>query len=265
LSKEALDMKFSGRFKKFSMTFSIAAALFFIASGRGYAYPTLQLDIDGGEYDPITQTIYTQSNTLTLYAYLIPDKYNLLTDTYYISAALMPDVGSGGGGSYGSFSFDGANVNVTGDMTYGTAPLDAIVASEGWGDPSLPPHSIFPTFFEEFAFTFNSADQLAPYNTQDRAIAGTPINFTGTGMYYAAFTIDTSLLDQTYGLHFDLYNVLIKDQNSRYWTQFAPFSHDAEKVPEPSSVLILGIGIVLFQIVWYMSRRPGKAGARTSR
>ena len=69
---------------------------------------------------------------------------------------------------------------------------------------------------------------------------------SGRGMYYAALTIDTSLLDTDYVIHFDLYNTKLKRGGDIDVTQFAPFSHDAQSaaVPEPSTVLLLGSGLV---------------------
>ena len=112
----------------------------------------------------------------------------------------------------------------------------------------LPKHGIFPTYFSEFEFQFSSSNQISAYNTMQRAIFGSSIPASGTGMYYAAFTIDTSLLDPNYVIHFDLYNTKLKKGIDIDVTQFAPFSHDAEsrhqEVPEPSTVLLLGSGLV---------------------
>ena len=90
-----------------------------------------------GVYDTTTETIIATGNTFTLYAFLIQDKYNLLSDTYFISAAIAPKVGSAGA-DLGSFTFNGTNINATSDMTYGVPPLEAIASLQGWDSGDLP-------------------------------------------------------------------------------------------------------------------------------
>jgi hypothetical protein len=224
------------------------------------AIPTLQLDIGGGTYDFTTETIVSSGEVFTLYAFLIPNSYNQLSDTYYISAVVSPMIGEPGA-NLGSFSFNGDVIDVTAEMTYGIAPLEGIISSQGWDKGDLPKHGMFPTYFSEFGFSFSAGNQINKYNTQDRAISDSPIDLdyeSSGGMYYTAFSIDTSLLDPNYIIHFDLYNTkLITGTGDIDITQFAPFSHDAESchncasVPEASTVLLLGAG---FAGLWIFKR-----------
>jgi hypothetical protein len=202
-------------------------------AGGAQALPSLQLDIGGGTYDPYTETIFSNADKFTLYAYLVPDKDNLISDNYIISAALVPKGTSAG--DYGSFIFNTIAVNATSDMDYGTPPLDDLY-------PDLGSHGIFETFYKEFSFIF-SGSQAAQSNSQDNAGAGPQ---AGSGMYYQAFTIDTTSLADGYEVHFDLYNENIKTSNEKLDTQFAPFSHDAQSgapVPEPATMLLMGTGL----------------------
>lgn len=221
---------------------------------EAYALPTLQLDIAGGRYNHTTDTIVTSNDVFTLYALLSPSQYNTLGDTYYISAAVTPQVDTPQ--DLGSFTFNGSTVNITSDMSYGVPPLEEILTSDR-GD--MPTHGIFPTYFKEFGFQFDSANRIATYNSQNRAIAGTAINtaYSSTGgMYFAAFDLDVSTLSPGYELHFDLYNTTFNKYTGDVdITKFAPFSHDAEttstSVPEPGTLLLMGTGLTGL----YFSRR----------
>ncbi len=239
----------------------ITAALFTLAvlgclPLEANAVPTLQLDIAGGGYDHGTETITTPDNIFSLYALIKPDSKNTLSDTYYISVALTPQVH--GSASLGSFTFNGSTINATSGMSYGVPPLEAILSADK-GD--LPTHSIFPTYFKEFGFQFNSANRIASYNSQERAEDGGAINTayaSNGGMYFARFDVDVSSLSPGHELHFDLYNTSMKSGDVDI-TKFAPFSHDAEttsretthSVPEPATLLMMGSGLVGI----YFSRR----------
>jgi hypothetical protein len=218
------------------------------------AYPFLQLDILGGYYDDVTKTIIASDEDFVLVASLQPTGPTpLLTETFYISAAVYPKVGPVGA-PLGSFTWDGTPYNVTSDLTYGNPPLDLYDPLFDGGD--YPDHApgVFPTYFTEFAFNFVGAPTHVQYDAALNPGGITP-SAAGTG-YYRMFNITTEFV-APYVLHFDLYTERVHncgisttpcldDVDIRNTNAAADFKHDAQStnVPEPSSALLIGLGAV---------------------
>jgi hypothetical protein len=256
----------------------VATALLILPllAAQAEAVPILQLDMKGGVYDPVTETIVAPGGTFTVFAVLTPganataaEIAALLDTTYFLSVALTPQTGPPGG-SFGSFAFGlpgttstckettsptpGAcpqTVNVTSDMSYGVPPLEIVSSLQGWDANDLSKHGIYQTYFSEFSFKFSPLDTASKYNTQNSP--GGPS--AGTGAYYATFVGDSSLLAAGFGLHFDLYSQKLKDCATPSGpcsdvdvAMFAPFSHDAQitQVPEPAGLLVMLAGVAVF-------------------
>lgn len=141
-----------------------------------------------------------------------------------MSLALYPGLKEGSPApNLGSFIFNGTPQS-TPDMQY--------------GNPGIPNHGVFDTYFMTYPFKFNSSNQVGEYNTQDN-----PGQFCdylpGTGLYYAAFDFDTTDLSNDVTIHFDLF----KNNNV-----FAPFLTTPKVIlllkespnPRPCCYLALG-------------------------
>jgi hypothetical protein len=222
-------------------------------TARAEAYPLLQLDIVGGSYDPVTQTTISGGPDFTLIALLTPKPTDnlaaLLSDTYYISAALTPKVGPTHS-IVGDYTWNGTHYDATANMTFGTPPLEALSGFDP-GDFSDP--DIYPTFFNEFAFQF-SFDQRAVAKWVPQDAGGvTPTTATGNVSYYQMFNITTSFAGN-HVLHFNVYDTYIKRcasggpcETDVDVEHFGPLNADAEsaKVPEPSIMALLAVGLAL--------------------
>ena len=134
--------------------------------GKAEAVPLLQLDIAGGVYDPVTETIVAPGGSFTLYAILTPQTNAtaaeitaLLSQQYFVAAALSPQLAPPGS-SLGSFTLGTQGgtqnlVDVTAGMTYGVPPLEQMATLQGFDPGDLAKHGVYPTYFYELRFYFS--------------------------------------------------------------------------------------------------------------
>ena len=228
----------------------LAILLLFMAMNVAYAVPMLQLGIGGGTYDPVTETIVTTSPSFTLYAYgkkgadgdTVFNKVVDLSEQFFISIALTPQTGPTAPSSIGSFDVNGNTYDID-DMIYGVPPIEGGDATMDGHD--LQKHGIFETFFLEIPFLFVSNQTTASVNTQDTP-GSTPDSSSGDDLYFVGFDVDASNLFDGFFLHFDLYNVRVKGGKfgeDYDINDFAPFSHDAAYVPEPTTLALMSLGL----------------------
>ena len=213
-----------------------------LSSTQVLAIPALQLTINGGTYDTTTETTVTSDTIFDLYSLLTADSAE---GDYRLSIAVVPALTVGAGGDYGSFTLNGTVFDVTGDMVFGTPPLDT------FGRPdSLPTHGIYDTYYTEFGFNFNSAQASNPYDVTDTGNIGV-IPVAGKGAFWKMFEFNVTELTANTLLHFDLYRVDPTTGTLFSANSFAPFSHDAEdgpqgnNVPEPQILILLGMGLIV--------------------
>lgn len=216
-----------------------------VCAGTAQALPELQLTIPGGSYNATTETTVAAGQTFDLYALFGPKKDDL-SDTFYVSFALElgdgdSPVGSGALNA-GSFKFNGTTYNVTSGLT--------------WGTPgALPTHGDFGTWYGVLPFQFSSSNQTTSFDAMDGAPASISGGCSTDCLYFANFTVDTSLLSSAYSIHFDLFDASTYDGDKNI---FAPFSHDAQSsdggctqvpctprqdVPEPATLALMAAGL----------------------
>ncbi len=193
------------------------------------AVPALQLDISNGIYDMETETVYSTTPIYELYA-LIDDTF-AFDQVFYLSAAIDEPR------EFGSFKIGSNTISFT-DMEFGI-PV------------GLPPHGVYPASYIAFDFTFaNTSPSIVPpfpvveYNVADDP-GGIDTDLGGATKFLTAVAFDIDITELAPGrtVFFDLYTY---DSFGRITK--APFSHNAGSstvpVPEPSTLLLLGAGIV---------------------
>jgi hypothetical protein len=225
---------------------ALALALCFVGAGTAEALPSLQLGpgSDGTwTYDTVTQTWVTPSSSFELVAFANAtsadggrggyawDAAGAGTQLAYLVVSAIPMV------DYDGFDItiqnDGGTLAIL-DSGFGTPPL---------ADPNdLAPHGIFDTWFEIYAIEFDGA-LTSIWDTQSQS---GPSNNPAQG-FAETFSISVDgLASGVDGVHFDLFTLTGDGTYSLAGggiaRDFAPFSHDAQAVPEPQSALLFGVG-----------------------
>ncbi|MFL0796130.1 MAG: choice-of-anchor N protein [Cellvibrionaceae bacterium] len=215
---------------------ALAAILF---SSASFAVPTLQLDCDGCVYDTINEDVFYSGTSTDVYALLTTSDSDYLTATYSLTFAVLGASANYDGSDFGSFSLAGTSYGFS-DLVWGT-PADV-------DGTELPSHGIFDAWYATVEFSFDASNKATTYNVEDN-----PGSFSADasgGSYYEMFSLDTTNLNEAYGLHFDLfcYEGVTDDEGCTARSLLkAPFSHDltaTTTVPEPPAVILLGVGLL---------------------
>lgn len=224
--------------KKFLLTALLVTAL----ASTSFAFPELQLYIDGATYDAGSQTWVASGQNIDLYVIANMDLDDVLVsialDQNEYTSSMNPD-------GIASATFDGSTV--INDWTWGDAPL-ATVDPDPNNLKDLAGHGVYPSWYAEFnAGNFRVADgggigDVEPINgTYFDPSAGylDPANTNQLGQF-KKFSVS---LAGAMSFHFDAYT-LNEDGSIQY---FAPFSHDAgtttTHTPEPATMLLFGLGL----------------------
>jgi len=218
-------------------------------STASYALPMLQLgpgSVGSWSYNTNTDTWVTGTNPFSLKAYANSDGVAAdgafawdtagATDRYtYLVVSAVPMAA-------------GDSFDVTVENDGGALPI----FDSGSGAPpvqdnnSLAPHDIFDTYFEIYQFQFDGATTTI-FDTEPGKIG------SGEG-YEEEFDITINgLVDPVYGIHIDLFTVegdgtydpsASANSNKDLVKANAPFSHDAQYIPEPAAGLLLLTGLL---------------------
>jgi PEP-CTERM motif-containing protein len=254
-------------------------------SANVQAVPLLQLDIADGYFHSgpgDLGTIVARASPFTLYAIGTPSgttqgaSYSLsrlLSETFYISAAVSPQVAEPGK-DLGYFTANGQTVLVTQDMVFGKPPIEVFGELQGYDSGDLRSHeSIYPTYFTEFAFRFSNPT-IARVDTYDSVLnsGGPTFNPNGSSLAYS-LVLDMSGLNTNYAIHFDLYNERLKLCGAQETAlvngstcrdidanQYAPFDHDAQSppVPEPATLVLFGTSLAAGAVRRYRNGRSAQ-------
>ncbi len=196
-----------------------AIALALLSVAPAHAVPNLQLYIEGATWNSTTETWVTTSPAFELWVIGAHDiVYNV-----HLGVALLPNSTDPATGTVRIYDDTRTGLLATltdkaedgGSFTYGTPTYSG-------GD--LPSHGVYPTWYAQY-----DVGDLTPQHTVYDMQPGKDGEAQGEIKRY---WIEVSGFER---VHFDAYNYVVK---SKMRGRFAPFSHDAEMVPEPGTLAL---------------------------
>ena len=219
---------------------AVAVGCSLAGTNAALALPSLQLGAGSGNwtYDTGTGTWVTADNPLQLLATANATKEDGGKGAYawsekgtlqyaYLVVAAVPKTNS-------SDALDITVQNDGGSLALYTSGYGAPPVS----DPnSLADHGIFDSYFEIYEFNFDGALTTIS-NTQP------PGGGSGAGFTELFNIAINSLGTGVNAIHFDLFTVAGSGRlnGTSLVSAFAPFSHDAQAIPEPGAVAVFAIG-----------------------
>lgn len=198
-----------------ALTLTILAVLLIATSS--FAVPSLQLYSPDAVYNHVTESWQITASEFEIWVVAANLNKN---DIYNIT--LVAALGRDDTPADGALTIDGNTYNAA-DFDYGTPP-DI--------DP-LPPHGVYPTNYVEYLVA--SVTTSGPFvEVPDYSPDVAP----GSSLYGQVFKFNVSTSYEF--VQFDAFGFLGAPDGPRIK---APFSHDVQAVPEPTTLALFGLGL----------------------
>jgi len=211
----------------------LAATILLVVTATASAEPVLQLYLEGGTYDPTSESWVVQGSGESVRLWVIgqsPISNVKLSVAYSASATPAISLAGSTTGGFGGFTDPSAPADPTliQTVTDGSSP----VLSSG---SSLPSHGVYRdgVAWQEFA--------LGDFTLNDSPIADFIDSLPAPGNKTGQINVYEVSVSGAVPIHFDVYNGIAGARGG----VFAPFSHDAGTgtVPAPAAVLLALIGM----------------------
>lgn len=236
----------------------LTVAFAVLTASSAFAFPELQIYIEGASYDDLTQT-WTLESTGSLRLWAIADvgaKGPILDVKLSIAYAsgLTPTFGLTGSttGGYNGFGDPSAASNPTFSQTVtdGSSP----VLGDG---ADLPSHGIYGEGTSWTEYKLGDFTLTDSYIADFSGATDTPVPHASKIGQINVYDIDFSGVAAGTAFHFDLYDHYYNRNENAVYVK-APFSHDGETtaVPEPGTLALLGMGAA--GLATRLRKRSGK-------
>lgn len=222
--------------KKFAFQILMLVLFIIVLTPDVFAIPTLQVYIEGSVYYGSPEESWiTTSSSFRLWVLGDVESYGTIADVKLAFAYPTNEQG-------GSVTITPTTTSMITDPSVPINPYGPVYGSDGTvpslGDGSpLPAHGIYGPG------TSWTSYRLGDFTLTDSPIGdyifSVPTTFSSSGQVNV---YDVSVSGYSW-VHFDAFDHIVVGQNHANY-KFAPFSHDAGVVPEPTSFMLLGLGLL---------------------